>query len=932
MSSEKLIKRALQLLDNGNARDAVSCYRQAEKNGAPVGSIRPGLMDAYLLRHGQLEQKRMYDEADAVMENCFALLPDPVDLPVDTVKKIIEKAPVEKSVSLYLKLTGEKKVSSEIDRLLANRVVLSQRTELLDSLPDGPDLKQDREVVEKTLPLMIRGEWGRAADGLAPLGRKSPYCDIKLFAKLMKAFAANEDSDAVKACTMLSSEFPLKTVPVIIQAYAQGGQDELPAECNETLTVLFGEGAFKRKKTAAFEQAGSTGGPKKIKRALDSLLSIFSPHHTESDKIKTELVALAGFGLLENGFSLEALQFLVNETHFDPEKRIWLESKIITAKYGFFTDYAYDYIDRLSFEFSGKVQTDMAKAEILCRMAKTLKKEPGILDDSFYEIMGILAFFGIEQVAGFHGCSRQEKVNLAVAKLAEKALSLDPENRQVCELLLDLPFEFSSIRKLCRHAVESLVAAYPDDPLPCLGLAEIHYRKNAFRKAENILQTAFERAPHDNRVKKRYALSFLVAGSRNLARKKMAAVADDFEKAGQFGVESLKEYVAQKKMMLDMVETGRFSRKVFDRLTDGFVAREKLKTLLLLKMELDDPVWSGQFNLRGIQSLFDVLVRQIKTLFSKDLASVLKPVPKEFQLIYKDVFPAAYLVDAKKRILANLSNRDLADLIIDFIDNGYEDAVLAELERRRKKLKKRFPADLDFYYVALLHMEDEHYFEPREFFRILDALDEKEKEKIRFISRKLAPYASGVMRDVFERFDFSLLEYPFPGQKAGGSGFDDIDDFFGKMIDMMADDGEEDDDDFRPDEPDLFEKLEKKLDLKRFDVENVFGKTGSPEKIRCIIADLASCSEMIVYGDDMVRAAYVSVFMEEFDSLVQLLEKDGSWSFDEIRKAGKRLARELSGKPSANYIVEAFKIAGKKFAVGFPLKVQYFILGMKTEV
>ena len=60
-----------------------------------------------------------------------------------------------------------------------------------------------------------------------------------------------------------------------------------------------------------------------------------------------------------------------------------------------------------------------------------------------------------------------------------------------------------------------MAARFPDDPAPRLELATLHYSRNAYRRAEDALAEARERAPHDERILDLQAVGFLKSADRS---------------------------------------------------------------------------------------------------------------------------------------------------------------------------------------------------------------------------------------------------------------------------------------------------------------------------------------------------------------------------------------------------------------------------------
>ncbi|NOX35889.1 MAG: hypothetical protein GXP56_19535 [Deltaproteobacteria bacterium] len=361
---------------------------------------------------------------------------------------------------------------------------------------------------------------------------------------------------------------------------------------------------------------------------------------------------------------------------------------------------------------------------MLLEIIKALKHDSEFVYDYIEELEAVFEFFDIPlDVLG----KDTEKV---ICQVAKKAIDLDPENREAYEIIMDLPMELQAMRKFIEPCLMKMVDIFPEDHLACLKLAHLFYLKNAYRKAENILLQAYSRAPHDMQVREKYALSFIIASVRNLKRKNFNLVDKDLGKAEKFNIRSLNIYITEKKLISNAVKTNKFSREIFDENTKDFSLYEKMKTLLLFKLDMEDPSGVAPEKARGFVSIFNSFKKKVKIFSSNELYSLLKSLKKTYHMLFWNPFFASPLIDGKGQLLSSLGNGDFTNIIIDLVEHNYLNIVIIELEKRRKAANPKTSVIFDFYYIALCHFQGS-LTQPSRFEDIIartDALDDLVRE------------------------------------------------------------------------------------------------------------------------------------------------------------------------------------------------------------
>ena len=131
-----------------------------------------------------------------------------------------------------------------------------------------------------------------------------------------------------------------------------------------------------------------------------------------------------------------------------------------------------------------------------------------------------------------------------------------------------------------------MMERFPDDPFPCLELANLYYETRAFRKAENVLKQAMQRAPHDNRVIELHILSLLISVEKNLKPEKLHLAEKDLKKIESLENKKFLPFIISKQIIFEIFKD---EEKDFNELLSNKIKSlslyEQLKTLAILILD-----------------------------------------------------------------------------------------------------------------------------------------------------------------------------------------------------------------------------------------------------------------------------------------------------------------------------------------------------------
>jgi hypothetical protein len=917
MPLDQVMSKGEQQLSSGNAREAMKAFKYLKKEGYAPDTLPLSLFKTYLMRHEQLLEKKMMKEARVVLSSAVEFLPTGRNLSPETLKSSLRLLPLEKGVALYGEFLPCNDPLPEMERLIGNRAVLEDGLHLLDTLSGHTALVSQKACLENATVCMNAGHWGEALQALKPIPRKSPFSDIKIFAKLMTTFVNEDKKGMQKAISLLSKEFPLTSVPALLIAYAkEEGMQKAPGTL-ETATLLWGNIFLNERHAMALKKGVSGNNLLTIKQAAAGLATSLPP--ADRDKAICFLAEMAGQGVMEQTHEPDHVLALFKKMLPSKTRAERLFVKALAPKDNFFNDFTQAFWKDLDQLFPDKTEQNLAKAFVLVDITQALIRN----QDRAYSLKDQLnAFFcgiGFKGVIQINDQDYGEGMHRVFLTLLSQALALDSENQDAYGLLLQLPLESPALRKALTPLLETMAGVFPDDPRPCLRLAKLHSRKSAVRKAETALKEAFRRAPHDGEVLEQYALSHIIASNRKLTVAKYHLAMGDLEAAAGMGVASLGVYIVEKRLLWDLIKTRKFSRKVFEALTGCLSPAQTLKVLALFKIDLSAGAVVYPSAPRGLQSVFNEVKKQIPELTSREILYLLKPVGEPFRELYHSPDCASWFMDKRGTILTRLDSRDLTGIALELVANGATDPVIRELGKRMDAAGNDTHPEsivMAFLHLSLTHIRGDRV-NAHTFSSIIDSAQEPVKERLRKLSRRIAPIAPGHLRPAYEQFDFSLLSAPFGG---GNFPFDinpEAMDEFEEMIEMvMGNSMDEDVADWDDDD-----------NWGDFQVEEVFCKGLNADVIYDLVFDLMEDAEWIL--DNLKapdRESYELDFMDSFETLLGAVRKKGLDSPDAFRKVGVRFARDV---PCAQVVLRAFNAVGKARAAPASKELLSFMLGMR---
>ncbi len=759
LTVKQLVIKGSQLLSQGNARDALELFKQVEKKTGRNEEIDSCLFSAYLVRQEQLFEKGLVAESEAVKKEVCEYFPGIEKVSEEQMAAYLRCCSAEGAFSAYRYYISKKGTSTLLEGPLADLLLQGQGWQYLDGIDSSIPLVRDSEVIKKAIPLMEKGQWEKALEALGSIARLSPFAPVRMFCRAMVAFYKEDDKAFVRSIAMIPDDFFLKPLLDALELTITETNDE-PAKIKAFQYVDFlYEGALDSENKARelfFElnhkQAVSCAN--KVKMLAKSI------YPEDVDVAIIEILHI-----LRNLFFDERFQ----ENQFkNLTKKVLPKNKaeLMIAKFAFLASnkalsHAGRYLEVLPIEFPDVEEKKIAHSLILQNTIKAALKKNGDSGECVFENM--FHWAGYKSLLGVKSSDR----DMIPVEILQESIRLDPDNRAGYELLSRLPLYSRDAKSTAEDIYLSMMKRFADDPYPCLELANLYYSKNAFRKAENVLQIAMKRAPHDNRVLDRHALALVISAEKNLNSGRYHLSWPDLEKAHKLERRKHSVLVAAKRALHRNIAEHESIEDAIDKETQNFSIGEYLRTFGIVLIDLEGgKIKNNTTVLSELRKNFKKKVKQVSQLSSTELIALLTPLDNQYTTLLPSVSVAALFTKYYPKILSGLSDEDLLTVI----DRGLEPSLFPilskELQHRARKSRGSKSLIFEFYMAVIEHMSGQAGVGDR-FLGIINRASEKERKKLEAASHRLAFHAKGDLRTALQNFDFEILNPIFPKPSFG---------------------------------------------------------------------------------------------------------------------------------------------------------------------
>ncbi len=784
---EDLIASAENALSAGKAREALEFAKlAAKKEGAPE-AVRNLLFRAYLAREKQLRDKGMHEEADVVNRQAAQWVPAAGDLGESDLALFSASAPVQKAFDFYAAWLADHPPSAAVERQLVNRLLQTEQWALIERLNPASPLRKDAGCIPEAVEMMNDGRWEDALDRLRPVSRYSPYAPLRMLARAMCAFYAENDKDLARALSMIPEDFFLHPLTAALAGYLKHEETGLngPDQRADFLKVFF-EGSvnaapemkrliedLKSKQDIHQTINGQQFSRKNTNaatRRIETLSRLIYPEDPDVCK-KTIVELLSGIPdkkvLWSGNWNGIAQTMLSKDECNGLEMRMYMHHQLPLQS-------AADFLSILH----RLVAVDPAKrlivrSTVLLTALKKSRQQKSVR----YEFDHHNQYFDPTPWDEL-GIDPESKTH-PYLEMVREGIQTDPGNREWYEQVAELPRKTREDQKIVEEALWKMAEHFPEDPFPFIELAGFYAGKSAHRKAEKAIEMAAALAPYDNRVIDRKAVLLLNSVQINIRRNKLHLARADLQKAAALESRPAAPFAWEKALLLDILEAPADTERIISEAISGLDSFERLYRMVLLMIdtlhEHPDPRICAPVNSQihaGMTAIGDSIV-------SSQVMRLLSPVPQAFARVIPrgdPAMPGVFFSQSEVgTMLRQVDDADILSAADRVLPAGHHDAVLKELNNRLVDREYAEYPIIALYYLVLKDVSGETT-DAEIIMELIDTASPDTCQQMTEAASRLAPFAEGfLLRKALENFNFRILA-PDPWLY-DDDDYDDFDDY-----------------------------------------------------------------------------------------------------------------------------------------------------------
>lgn len=749
LTVKQLCMKGSQLLSRGSAAEALSFFKQVEKKTGRNDEVDAYLFSAYLLHHKQLLGKGFVSESAAIKKEVCEYFPGIDKVGEEQMAAYLKCCSGEGAFCAYQYYITKKGLSPLLEQTLADLLLQNQCWSNLDGFDATVPLKRDSEAIKQALPMMEEGKWEQVRDVLGSITRQSPFAPVRMFCRAMAAFYEEDDKTFVRATALIHEDFFLKPLlETLAVTLAEIKEDGRSSNVWQHLDCFF-EGpvmAERQARDLLFElnHKSTVGCAEKIKKLAASI------YPDDVDAAIMEIISILWRSISDKGHYENPLSRLINKLLPKDKADLMIAKSVFLQSAKKLSDVG-AYLALLPVEFPNRREQDIAHALILQSTVSATLNRNGGSGESLFESRQ--PWFPYAKLLGIQSTDK----DMMLVEILRESIRLDPDNRVGYELLSHLPNNSKEAKKAIEEILSAMMKRFADDPYPCLELANLYYGKDAFRKAENVLRIAMERAPHDNRVLDRHALALLISADKNIHHQRFHLSWSDLEKAQQLRRKKHAVLLAAKRAIHRNLAENVLIEKAIDLETHNFSTVDYLRTLAVIWADCKD----NKFNNHTVTKLFNKQISQASRMTSDEIKALMAPIDKQYRVLLPNFSMVQLCTRFNPKIWRGLNDDDFISLIDQVFDNSLLSLFSQELKRRIKNAKGLKSTVSEFYLMVIRYMNGEIR-ESAPFIDLVTGASASERRQLEDASHRLALHARGILQTALQTFDFDILDPVFP--------------------------------------------------------------------------------------------------------------------------------------------------------------------------
>lgn len=750
VSPRRLLEQARGALAAGDGRKALDLIRQARDRDRGLPGLPLASFCASMQRARQLAAKGMDTEAAtmrAAAERHRASLSLP-DLSEADGVQFVRYLDGPDALGAYAEHVSKAPPMPQVERALADRLVVERFWDGLGVFDASHPLRRDAAAVTPGLDAMDAGDWTQAANLLHGVPRRSPFAAWRLFAKAMVCFGAGDDDGLRRTLERLPPDFALARTADACRRLAAGGDGAAGAP-----PELGGERARTTALAADLKRALRQGKVRAVGTAIEHLADALYPE--DPARARIDLLEIAGLAAARNTFPLPAtVQLASRLLPADQVDRVAARVLLLTQRVSpelWDPVPAARLLAELPAEFPRAEDQALARAWVLESLARTGRGavHPEFLPPGIRKAVSVL--IGRPLKTG----------ETALVELMTASLAADPDNRDGYVFVLELLRGQPAAKARIEGVLGDMAQQFPDDPTPWLGLATHYYSKNAYRRAENALAEARQRAPHDDRLLDLQAVGFLKSADQSRKNSRFTLAERDLQRAEDLGRRLTDLVLPAKRLLLEIVAGGAGPAKTVGRRLEGLPPAEQLRTLGLLIHDVNENEHIRNVGPRTGAALRRLLARKealVVQCGAEEIVQLLEPLPAALDIVYGDRRIAPIFADWWPVLLGRLDVERLPAAVDALMDCGVWIEVQVAIEEHLHGVEESRRDPLLLFYLAVVRRLTGRESGARPFTEIVDKADAATRERLRAAATRLARHARGRLRQALLTFDFKPLD------------------------------------------------------------------------------------------------------------------------------------------------------------------------------
>ncbi|MCU0615128.1 MAG: hypothetical protein MUD09_08635, partial [Desulfobacterales bacterium] len=754
LTVKQLCMKGSQLLSLGNAREALSFFKQVERKTGRNHEVDKYLFSAFLLHHKQLFDKGFVSESAAIKKQVCEYFPGIDKISEEQMAAYLKCCSGEEAFHAYQYYITKNGLSPVLERTLADLILQKQCWSNLDGFDATVPLKRDSEAIKQALPMMEEGKWEHARDVLGSITRQSPFASVRMFCRAIAAFYEEDDITFRRAASLIHEDFLLKPLlDNLAVAMTEAGDNGKRSKVWQHLYCLF-EGpvmAESQVRDLLFElnHRNTAGCAEKIKKLAASI------YPKDVDAAIMEIITIIWRSFSDNGHYENPLSKLIKKLLPKDKADLMIAKSVFLQSAKRLSDVG-AYLALLPVEFPNRREQDIAHALILqSTVSATLNRNGGSVESLFE---GRQTWFPYANLLGIRSTDR----DMMMVEILRESIRLDPDNRSGYELISRLSINSKEAKKAVEEILSAMMKRFADDPYPCLELADIYYGKNAFRKAENLLRIAMERAPHDNRVLDRHALALLISADKNIHLERYHLSWSDLEKVQQLKRKKHAVLLAAKRATHRNLAENELIEKAIDLETLNFSTVDYLRTLAVILADWTNNAFKNHaVVLSVLTKLFKKRIRQVSQMTSEEIKALLAPIDTQYRVLLPDFSMAGLCTRYNPKICRGLNDEDFISVIDQVLDHSLLTTFSLQLQNRIKNVTGLKSKVFEFYLTVIRYMNNEIK-GSAPFSDLVTGASASEHRQLIDASRRLALHACGILQMALQKFDFGILDSAFP--------------------------------------------------------------------------------------------------------------------------------------------------------------------------